>query len=254
MPLKKCPACEKEVSDQAVACPHCGHPLGEPKQPVRVRVTNQPIGCLGILVIAGFVVWFLNQIPAQQPTTEGLPESENQFCSIINTATSTYNSLSEQKDAAHSQRNGILEDRLTRQMTAVSQSRNADAFQAVQQANFRFDNWVVSVLRVSSPMEHWSGYLAAAIPFDVRPVCSTILKIHAATAATQENTTLLSEKREGDQVVISGVFLQQFSGPASATSPPLPTSEEEFEGSFTESGSMSEPEFSVLVMTVADPK
>jgi len=209
---------------------------------------------LGILVIAGVVIWLLNQIPAQRPTTEGLPESENRFCSIIDTATSTYNSLSQQKDTAHSQRNGIVEDQLTRQMTAISQRRNVDAFRAVQQANYRFDNWVVGVIRVNSPTQRWSGYLSPAVSFDVRAVCSTILKIRAVTAATQGNVSMLSQKREGDRIVISGVFLEHFGGSTSATSPPLPKTAEEFEGSLTESGSMSEPVFSALVMNLADPK
>ena len=27
MSLIKCPECEKEISDQAASCPHCGHPV-----------------------------------------------------------------------------------------------------------------------------------------------------------------------------------------------------------------------------------
>ena len=32
MALISCPECEKQVSDKAVACPHCGYPLAEPLQ------------------------------------------------------------------------------------------------------------------------------------------------------------------------------------------------------------------------------
>ena len=31
MPLIKCPECGKEVSDQALSCPHCGYPLKKPE-------------------------------------------------------------------------------------------------------------------------------------------------------------------------------------------------------------------------------
>ena len=31
MPLVKCPECGKEVSDQALSCPHCGYPLKKPE-------------------------------------------------------------------------------------------------------------------------------------------------------------------------------------------------------------------------------
>jgi DNA-directed RNA polymerase subunit RPC12/RpoP len=253
MPLIKCPACEREISDQAAACPHCGHPLVKPEQPGFRTTPNFNIGCLGlvVIVVVGIAIYLLNRASYQPPTVP-LPASEEQFCSIINAATSTYNSLSQQRDIARSQRNGIVEDQLTRQMTDVYRKRNTDAFHAAQQINFRFNNWIVSIMRVSSTEEHWSGYLDAAIPFDVHPLCSTISKIRAATAATQTNIGLLSQKRQGDHLVMSGMFLRRFSGPANAASPPLPISADEFEGSFTESGSMDEPEFSVLVTTVDD--
>lgn len=33
MALVKCPECELQVSDKAIACPHCGYPLNDPDQP-----------------------------------------------------------------------------------------------------------------------------------------------------------------------------------------------------------------------------
>jgi hypothetical protein len=33
MPLNRCPACNRQVSDQAETCPGCGHPLGEERIP-----------------------------------------------------------------------------------------------------------------------------------------------------------------------------------------------------------------------------
>ncbi len=254
MPLIKCPACGSEISDQAAACPHCGHPPIEPKQPgFRPTPNFKNIGAgLGFIVCMIGIYLFFGNHTSFQPPTVPLPASEDQFCSIINVATSTYNSLSQQRDIAHSQQNGIVEDQFTRQMTEVYRKRNADAFNTAEQTNFHFDNWVVSIMRVSSPQQHWSGYLDAAIPFDIHPLCSTILKIRAAAAATNGNINLLSQKRQGDYLAMTGMFLRRFSGPANATSPPLPTSADEFEDSFTESGSMDEPEFSVLVMTIDD--
>ena len=43
MALTKCPECGKEVSSKAVACPHCGFPLGTtPKEPTQIE-QPQPI-------------------------------------------------------------------------------------------------------------------------------------------------------------------------------------------------------------------
>lgn len=39
MPLKNCPECNKEVSDRAASCPHCGCPLQEAPQPEPPLVT-----------------------------------------------------------------------------------------------------------------------------------------------------------------------------------------------------------------------
>ena len=40
MALMKCPTCSKEVSEQAVACPNCGHPLKTP-----ARFDGPPNNC-----------------------------------------------------------------------------------------------------------------------------------------------------------------------------------------------------------------
>jgi uncharacterized paraquat-inducible protein A len=40
MALIKCPACSREVSEQAAACPQCGHPLNAP-----IRFEGPPKNC-----------------------------------------------------------------------------------------------------------------------------------------------------------------------------------------------------------------
>ena len=235
MPLTKCPTCDKEVSDQAAACPHCGHPLVKAQQPIVRKPQIFSIGCLGLVVIAAIAAYLFSRNETRnQPPPVSLPDQENQFCSIINAAASAYNSLSERWDTAHSQRNGIVETQITRDMTMIYRTRNADAFHAVEQRKFDFDNWVVNIIRVRTPDQHWTDYLRAAVIFEVHPVCSPLLKIHAATAATQTNVDLLSQKRQGDSLIVSGMFLQRWSGPTTATLPPMPSSPDEFEGSFTE--------------------
>jgi uncharacterized membrane protein HdeD (DUF308 family) len=38
MALINCPECQKEISDQATACPHCGHPM---KRPTTIEATGK---------------------------------------------------------------------------------------------------------------------------------------------------------------------------------------------------------------------
>jgi len=56
MPLITCPDCNKQVSDQAEACPHCGHPIAH-----HVRATAKPslttLGWLSVLVLAGIAIF-----------------------------------------------------------------------------------------------------------------------------------------------------------------------------------------------------
>lgn len=39
--LKPCPECHKKVSDQAVACPHCGYPLKARQKPVYAKTSQK---------------------------------------------------------------------------------------------------------------------------------------------------------------------------------------------------------------------
>jgi hypothetical protein len=43
MALIKCPACQHDVSDEAVSCPACGHPLKAPPLPPPVARRAQPV-------------------------------------------------------------------------------------------------------------------------------------------------------------------------------------------------------------------
>jgi hypothetical protein len=53
MPLTKCPACGKEISAEALACPNCGHPVGK-----LAAEKNGRIGCFVIiLIVIGFGIW-----------------------------------------------------------------------------------------------------------------------------------------------------------------------------------------------------
>ena len=58
MPLIKCPDCEKDVSDSAAACIHCGRPLSsERSQPKKKKgPMTRNLGVGGWLFLAGIVL------------------------------------------------------------------------------------------------------------------------------------------------------------------------------------------------------
>lgn len=69
MPLINCPECNKEISDKALSCPHCGNPINESKPVVVIKdykakakaftVTGIIIACLSFFIggsIAGDLV------------------------------------------------------------------------------------------------------------------------------------------------------------------------------------------------------
>lgn len=55
MGLIKCPECQTEISDQALACPKCGAPQVAAKKAARKKKSDvQGAGCL--LILLGFVL------------------------------------------------------------------------------------------------------------------------------------------------------------------------------------------------------
>jgi hypothetical protein len=184
-----------------------------------------------------------------------VPDQERQFCDVINKATSDYSSLSKQEEVARQQRNGIVEDRLSRTKTDVFHTRNEDVFKLVSANGFKLDNWVFVISRISGPYTPDNNlpmkWLPNYVAIDATPMCSANTQIEARVVATQEIVDFLSSKKKGDQIVMSGQFLQRFGGERDAASPPVATlstvSSEKFEGSLTEKGSMSEPEYKIYV-------
>lgn len=66
--LQDCPACDRQVSSAAAACPHCGHPIGAPTDSARSErtLTTQATGkqakrhqLLAGLVIAVGVIFII---------------------------------------------------------------------------------------------------------------------------------------------------------------------------------------------------
>jgi hypothetical protein len=176
-----------------------------------------------------------------------LPDQESEFCSIAENANSAYGALARERSVAEKQQNGIRVQQIEQQMTSVYHKRNDDIFRLVKQKRFSADNWVVTVVKINAPISGCHTNMPSCIFVDVHPLCSQITTVHAVTAATPIQIQFLAAKQQGDQLMMSGMFVEQFGGATAAASPVIPTLAEKFEGSFRESGSVQEPEYVVDV-------
>jgi uncharacterized membrane protein YvbJ len=75
MSLMPCPACTKQISQDAPTCPHCGHPIrsvmgGNRASTTKPNFWRDPnVGAIGVLVIAilVFLAWMLiHLLPTHQ--------------------------------------------------------------------------------------------------------------------------------------------------------------------------------------------
>jgi hypothetical protein len=72
MPLIKCPDCEKDVSDSAVSCPNCGHPINIQSQIQTIdKQTKKTKSSLGgyllAIIILIIVLWIVGSISSNRP-------------------------------------------------------------------------------------------------------------------------------------------------------------------------------------------
>lgn len=74
MKTMSCPACRKQVSLEAPACPKCGHPISEEDREQGRKVNKAgKIGCLSILLILGLVVLFGGDKEQSADTSQPTP-------------------------------------------------------------------------------------------------------------------------------------------------------------------------------------
>jgi hypothetical protein len=176
-----------------------------------------------------------------------VPEQETEFCVTAENSNSAYGALARDRAEAEKRQNGIRVQQIEQQMTALYHQRNDDIFRLMKRKNFLVEDWVATVVKISSPIENCHTNMPSCIHVDVQPACSSIVVIHATMASTPTQIQFLAAKQQGDRLVMSGVLVAQWGGKASAAAPVMPTSSEEFEGSFRESGSMTKPEYSAHV-------
>src|SRR5262249_4795866 len=109
-------------------------------------------------------------------TTPELPQQEQKFCEITSVASMRYFSLARGMKKAHDEKNGILEKRGGDAMTSTAHERDSEVFKLGRESNFKFENWVIQLLKVGTPNDK-------RVTFTVRPLCSDIVKIHLTGSA-----------------------------------------------------------------------
>jgi hypothetical protein len=185
-----------------------------------------------MVILGGAVAWlYTNKLPEKEGVK--LPEQQVEFCSIVENAKSKYYDLLHRWSAADEQKNGIVTAQLSGEMTSVYRSRNEDIFRLLERTQFSFENWLMIVVEIKSAI---NGF----VDLKVHPLCSKITIIHATADAVPMYLDLLSKKKLGDRLVMSGTFVQKYSRAK-------PSSPEKFEMSLTRSGSMDEPEYTAVI-------
>jgi hypothetical protein len=164
-----------------------------------------------------------------------IPSQQLQFCSILEEAKSKYEMLDKQERVAREQKSGIVQKRLTDEMTAVHRARNQAIFRALGSTDFKFEDWLLIVREIGVPS-------TSDIPLKLQPACAPSTTIHATTAASPANLDMLAKNKQGDRLLVSGAFVRR------ETSRPTPA--EQFERSYTESGSIRAPEYTATMTRI----
>jgi hypothetical protein len=258
---KKCPFCLSEIPLEAIRCRFCaqavdttdGTPVHAPIAPAfgrgrahssrqgqnrwnsghrRWRVFHRDM--VGIKFAAG------SKLEAGSET----PEQQAQFCSIIEFAKSRYDGLSQQLTTAREQKNGIAQQELKTVMTSVYLARNEDIFRLVERTSFGFENWLVAIKTISSPT-------ATELNFSFHPLCSPITTIYATARPTSTYIDLLSMKKQGYHLTISDKFVANVK--LAHAAPETSITPDNLEGSFTENGSITAPEYWAIIPPFETP-
>lgn len=184
-----------------------------------------------ILSVGAVAFSYLNKLPQKEEIK--LPEQQIEFCSIVENGKSKYYNLLDRWSVANREKNGIVTSQISGEMTAVYRSRNEDIFRLLERTQFNFENWSMTVVEINSVI---NGF----VDLKIHPLCSKITVIHASVAAVPMALEVLAKKKLGDPLVVSGTFVEKYARVE-------PTSPEKFEMSFTESGSMDEPEYTAII-------
>jgi hypothetical protein len=187
-----------------------------------------------VLLTAGLLCSCREESKSEAAPIISVPQVQSEFCTIVEKAWTEYEGLSRQADAVdpnHRLAKKQLEDR----MTVVWSRRNDEVFRLLGQTQFGFEGWVFKMAKIGAPD-------GRRVEVDARPICSKIAVLHAYVAVEGGHLDRLAKAKIGDGVTLSGKFVQTYGGQIRP-----PQSSRYLEKSFTESGSMREPEYTAEI-------
>lgn len=183
-----------------------------------------------IAVFFGFIwnpAWIA--LPPAAPESR-ITEDQAQFCEALGSSRAEYYKLLKDWSAAHKEKNGIVTARISKQMDVLVRERNARIFKLLQDKSFALDDWEVVLLEIETPINN-------QLDLKVRPTCSKTILFRIRADAS--SIPFFLDKKKDSRVLVSGRFVE-------GHSTRQPTSAEKFEMSFTDSGSMEEPEYAIV--------
>jgi hypothetical protein len=161
MPIIPCPACKQNVSDQAVACPGCGHPVAktiEDRQTQRVT-----LGCLGIVVVIIVIAVISDQCGSSKKSASSPSGQVDISASIDFTGTEFTIDNSDNfdwKDVEVEINSGIIFGgfKLNVPVIRAHKKYSVGALEFVKSDGTRFNPILTKLLHISISCETPSGY------------------------------------------------------------------------------------------------
>ncbi len=145
--LIKCKACGKEISNQAISCPSCGHPITPEIKPILSRQYSlwQPkiiIGIVGVFIILGIIISSL-EAPVPPPSTvskKGSGMLESSYIirkALINNPTVLVSVIPELRNLDETLGNNRTQEQELKYLTAVIEER-INNFWTIDAENHRY--------------------------------------------------------------------------------------------------------------------
>lgn len=198
-----------------------------------MNLYQRALGLMVSAAIIGWMVWERSETatPAPPPRIEvELPASQLEFCDTLESALKERRLMMTKWSEADKAKNGIVTAAISAEMRGKYRERNTRLFGQGSKENFQIHEWIASIVEIQQPIKD-------KVAVQLKPVCSGATAFRATLDV--KHFELLRGLKAGDRVKITGRFTDGIGGPPSAA--------DSFERSFTESGSIYEPEFDVTV-------
>jgi hypothetical protein len=171
--------------------------------------------------------------------------SEEEFGSLLMLHTNNYRGMREQ-----AKKNGMITT------DGLMEKRDAAAMAWFKANNFRIEKWEVSIIKVDGPdKDYCPKGMTPCINLNVKMTTPFGVVLHASTPQISQFVTMLTASQPGDVLVISGRFVQRYANNIVRNGERqmdlMPKTPKDMEVSLFESGSMDDPEYRIVIDSMA---